>query len=141
MSFLIRNKTSGPAVDVEIKDLGITVKVGVDFDLTNENPAKIANSTDLQSAITANDIVVIDPLDGTTELSLADSVATKNVANDPHWRLGAGSRINDLSDVDVTGASIGDVLRLGGTGSWDDTDPSTLAANQDIWETISADHL
>ena len=124
MSFLIRNKTSGPSVDVEIKDLGITIKVGVDFDLTNEDAVGIADSSDLAIKFAAGDLVVIDPLDGVTELSAVDSAAVTSVANDPHWRVGSGARIGDLSDVDVTSGSVGDVLMLGGGGTWTDTDPS-----------------
>lgn len=118
MSFLIRNKTASPVV---INDMGFTIPAGVgsppvyDFDLTHESANNIASSADLIAAIVAGDLVVLDPLDGVTELSSAISQQIVQVHNDPHYRIRGGT-LNQLDDVDLTGSSTGYVLQQNGSG-------------------------
>lgn len=133
MSFTIRNKTSGPSVAIDIRDITVHVPAGADVSLTTSNALQVAKSADLLSRIAAGDIVVLDPLDGTTELSSSDSAAVVVSANDPHWRLGAGARIGDLGDVDLTGISDGEpIVYSSGTfvaGSAEAITLSTIGGN------------
>ena len=116
MSFIIRNISAGsPQPDVVLPDIGLTIpgagNGGPDFDAITEQPNDIAMSTDLASAITGGFLIVLDPLDGTTPLTVAQSLELVSVHNDPHYRI-RGADINQLDDVDVTGAQPGDVLQL-----------------------------
>ena len=73
MSLVVRNKTSGPAVDVPLDDLGVTVAVGVDCNLHEHNSVtEIIDSLDLEAAINADEILLLDP--SSSELSKADSL-------------------------------------------------------------------
>lgn len=100
MSFLIRNIGVG---DVEIGDLGITVDDGTDYDLTQEEPDAIRTSEDLPALISAGNIRVLDPLDGITLLSEADSLECVAVTNDPHFRI-RGGELQQLDDVNMFGS-------------------------------------
>ena len=82
MSFIIRNLTGS---GIALNDLGLTIPASSDYDLVGERPQGIATSTDLVAAIVAGDIVVLDPLDGTTPLSAAASQEIVEVHNDPHY--------------------------------------------------------
>jgi hypothetical protein len=140
MALNIEN-TSGATLD--INDLGITLAIGEIVDLTVEaDPVLVARSAtggDLDSLVTAPSLVVKDPIDGVTNLSVAEGRTALRAHNETHWRVGSGARIGDISDVDTTGASIGDVLTLNGSGVWEDSAPATLPANQDVWETVASD--
>lgn len=142
MSFLIRNKTASV---IEIVDLGIDVPVGTDVDLLQEAPQDVQDSGltggSLNVAITAGDIVVLDPKDGTTELSSSDSITVVQVHNNPNWGIN-GAFLGELSDVDTTGAVDGDVLQLDNAGSYNVVSPATLAGGinfddlNDITDTV-----
>ena len=138
MAFFIRNKTAGAIV---IPDLGFTIPAGATFEIDTEQPQDVANSTDLQAAISANattgpgstpGLVVIDPIDGTTELSVADSQAVALSHNDPHWGI-RGADIDQLDDVDTTTSAptTNDLLQWDGT-NWVPVPPGTVAGNIDL---------
>ena len=86
MSFIIRNKTTGPAIDLDIGDLGTTLHAGEDLDVKNISPEQIAISTDLPDFISSGDIVVLDPLGSGSELTQAGSLQVVAQANDPITR-------------------------------------------------------
>ena len=86
MSFIIRNKTSGPAVDIDLGDLGITLHAGEDLDLKNTSPEQIAISEDLPAFIGTGEIVVLDPLGSGSELTQAGSLDVVSQFNDPITR-------------------------------------------------------
>jgi len=132
MSFFIRNKTSGA---IAINDLGLTIPAGVgsppqfDYDLITEDPRQIAVSADLIAQIVAGNIVVLDPLDGTTELSAAVSQEIVEVHNDPHYRIRGGT-LTQLEDVDTTGCTGGCVLTYNdGDAEWQPNSPSNIAGD------------
>lgn len=83
-------------------------------DLGQESAADVARSTDLVDAIGAGDVIVLDPLDGATQLSAANSLTAVGVHNDPHFRI-VGGRINDIDDVDTTIIATDDALIFTGT--------------------------
>lgn len=116
MALNIEN-TSGGVLDVN--DLGITMAVSevVDIELVSDpqTVAISAASGDLNTLITAGDLTVKDPIDGTTNLSVADGLSATRSHNETHWRLGSGSRIGDLSDVDTSGLGTSQVLEFNGT--------------------------
>lgn len=129
MSFLIRNKTGGTIV---LNDIGLSIPPNSDFDLTSEQPNDIAMSDDLVSAIQLGNIVVLDPIGGSphVELNAAQSEEVVRVHNDPHYRIRGGT-LNQLEDVDLTGAQPGDLLVLGGSpsGIYVVTPPQQALAN------------
>ncbi len=118
MSFIIEN-VSSPSVDVEISDLSITVPAGGTYDLTTEQAQDVANSTDLIAAINADDILVLDPLDGVTQLTKAQSLVVAGVANDAHYRI-VGGELDQLDDVDAASPTEDSILRFNSTtGKWE----------------------
>jgi len=98
MSFIIRNIAGAP---VEIDDIGIRLEIGEDVSLAEEASKDIAVSDDLVLAIQSSDIIVLDPLDGSTPLTLAQSVEAVQVANDTHFRI-RGGELSQLDDVSNT---------------------------------------
>lgn len=129
MSFLIKNKTGA---DIEINDLGLTIPAGGGspdsgiFDLAFEDPRHVADSDDLVAQVQAGDIVVLDPLDGTTELSTATAVEVIRVHNDPHYRI-RGGRIFDIDDV--SGSTVGltnEVLQWNGSNAFTASTPGSI---------------
>lgn len=117
MAFNVEN-TSGSLLD--ISDLGITLTIGEISDLSlRSDPQQLALSAqsgeELSDLITAGTLVIKDPIDGTTNLSVADGLAVARAINDTHWRIGAGGRIDDISDVDTTGITTDDVLQWNGS--------------------------
>lgn len=125
MSFIIRNLT-GSAISID--DLGLTLPASADLDIASEQPQDVALSDDLVAAIQANDVAVLDPLDGTTPLNAARSEEIVRVHNDPHYRIRGGT-LDQLEDVDLTGASTDFVLQQNGSGVYVAVAPSTLASN------------
>lgn len=121
MAFIIRNVTGSAIV---LDDIGITIPANSLFDLTAEQPNDIASSDDLKASVSAGDIRVLDPLTtggspvhgGSPEVYLtnAEGEFVVGVHNDPHFRIN-GATLNQLEDVDLTGANPGDVLQLGGS--------------------------
>lgn len=131
MSFIIRNKTAGA---IAINDLGLTIPAGVgsppvfDYNLISEDPRQIATSVDIVTQIQAGNLVALDPLDGATELSAVQSQEIVEVHNDPHYRI-RGGELNQLDDVDTTGASPNDVLQLNGSGTYITATPDDIVGN------------
>ena len=117
MAFIIENGTAGP---LEIEDLGITLAIGQISDIsTRADPQDVALSmepgNEMFDKITAGDLVVKDPLDGVTDLSVADAIPCLQSINDPHFRVGAGALIGDISDVTLTSLVTDEVLQFNGT--------------------------
>lgn len=129
MSFIVRNLTAGA---VAINDLGIELAAAEDYDMRYESSQDVQASGqtggDLNVGITAGNLIVLDPKDGVTPLTQANSLIVVQVHNDPNWGI-RGAVINDLDDVDTAGASIGDVLQIGGAGDFIVTAPATLAGD------------
>ena len=117
MAFIIENGTGSP---LEIDDLGITLEIGEITELaTRTQPQDVALSmevgNELYTLVNAGDVVVKDPLDGVTDLSVADAITCLQSINDPHFRVGAGALIGDVSDVVFTGLVINEVLQFDGS--------------------------
>ena len=117
MAFIIENGTAGV---LEIEDLGITLGVGQIADLsTRTQPQDIALSMEsgeeLNTLITSGAVIVKDPLDGVTDLSVADAITCFQSINDPHFRVGAGALIGDISDVNFTSLVTDEVLKYNGS--------------------------
>jgi len=129
MSFIVRNISLGA---VALDDLGLEIALSEDYDMLQEPAADVQASGavggSLNVEINAGNLIVLDPRDGVTPLSQADSILVVQVHNDPNWGI-RGAVINDLDDVDTSGATTGDVLQLGGGGSYTVVPPSTLAAD------------
>lgn len=95
MSFILRNISGGI---VEINDLGITLEVAEDYNLSGEAPQDISLSQDLPAAITAAQLIILDPLDGVTPLLLTESLNVIAATNLPNYRT-FGTTIDQLDDV------------------------------------------
>ena len=143
MAFIIENGTGSP---LEIDDLGIRLDVGEITELgTRTQPQEVALSmevgNELYTLINAGDIVVKDPLDGVTDLSIADAITCLQSINDPHWRVGAGALIGDISDVVLTAPAVDQVLQFNGS-TWQNA-PLTSGFFQLEWRfqtsTVAAD--
>lgn len=94
MAFNVENG-SGSTLDID--DLGITLDTGEITDLAlRGDPAIIAISAqsgdEISTLITSGDLIVKDPIDGTTNLNVADGLACARSINDPHFNL-ADSRV------------------------------------------------
>lgn len=112
MSFIIRNTSAG---SVLINDLGINLTApGDEHDLSQEPANDIAISSDLSFNITAGNIIVLDPLDGITPLTIAESLDLIAASNDPHYRIRGGT-LNQINDVSLTNPSLNDILQFDGT--------------------------
>jgi len=98
MSLFIKNIDT---VNVSIDDLGITLVPNEEYDLTQDRPNAIANSTDLSAALTAGTISVLDPLDDVTPLSLAQAQLAISTMNDANFRI-RGGELDQLDDVDAS---------------------------------------
>ncbi len=129
MSFIVRNLTAGA---IALNDLGLEIAAGANYDMLDEAAQDVQASGqtggDLNTEVNAGNLIVINPKDGVTQLSQSDSITVIQVHNDPNWGI-RGAVINDLDDVDTTGAAIGDVLQIGGTGSFAVVTPSVLGGN------------
>ena len=132
MAFNIEN---GSGSTLDINDFGIQLALGEIVDLAQlADPQTITisaqASNELSTLITSGDVIVKDPIDGVTDLSVADGLEVARSQNDPHWRVGAGSRIGDISDVDVTGVADGNALVFASAGSeWTPVDPATIGGS------------
>jgi hypothetical protein len=121
MAFLIENGTGSP---LSIDDLGITLEVGETTELaTRTQPQEVALSmetgNELHTLVSSGDVVVKDPLTGVSDLSVAEAIDCLRSINDPHYRVGAGARIGDISDVDLTGLADNYILEYdSGSGDW-----------------------
>ena len=132
MAFNIEN---GSGSTLDINDFGIQLTTGEIVDLAQlADPQTITisaqASNELSTLITSGDVIIKDPLDGVTDLSVADGLEVARSQNDPHWRVGAGSRIGDISDVDLTGEADTVVLQFdSGSGNYVVATPSQLAGD------------
>jgi hypothetical protein len=133
MSFIVRNLSGGT---LGIDDLGITLGIAEDYNLAQERPQDVAQSSDLPANITAGNVVVLDPLDGVTVLSVADAIELVSVTNDPHYRI-RGGLLNQLDDVDTTGLVNGQGLQYNSTSG--NFEVITPAGAQDIFATLTGD--
>ena len=129
MAFNIEN---GSGSTLDINDFGITLATSEITDLAlRSDPQLIALSAqvgnELETLITSGDVIIKDPLDGTTDLSVANGLAVARSQNDPHWRVGGGARIGDISDVTFTTPVLDDVLQFNGT-DWINIAPSAIGA-------------
>ena len=106
MSFIIRNISGGT---VEIDDLGIFIDSGDEYNLAEDDASDIAISSDLLDAIQGSNVIVLDPLDGVTPLTIPQSVEAIQVANDSHFRI-RGGELSQLDDVSNSAAPDGYVL-------------------------------
>ena len=117
--------------------------------LLSENPGNVAITQDLLDSIAAGDIEVLDPDDGTTALSEADSILAIQVANDPHFSGPAGFDFwaTFSADSGSTTADIpADTLSVVGTGVVTTsitgdilTIDGAAGAGQNLFETITGD--
>ncbi len=127
MSFIIRNLTAGA---VAVNDLGFEISAGADYDMLDEAPNDVQASGqvggDLNTEISAGNLIVLNPKDGLTQLTTTNSIAVIQLHNDPNWGIN-GAVLNDLDNVNTTGSVIGDVLQLDGTGGFSVVQPSVLA--------------
>ena len=94
MSFTVRKPGAGAVI---LDDLGITVTglAASERDLRDIEAADIAASADLASAISGGTLVVLDPRDDSTALSIADGELARITANDAHFGI-AGGRFGTL---------------------------------------------
>ena len=127
MSFIIRNLTAGT---VTIDDLGMEFAASADVDFLPEPAQDVAKSADLVAQITAGNLIVLDPNDGVTPLSSADSIKVVQVHNDPHWGIN-GADLNDLDDVNITTVNNGDLIQWNGS-TWVNVTPATVAGGMDL---------
>jgi hypothetical protein len=103
MSLVIQN-VSGAELDINDLGFGLASGAGSDLALTSESliVSTSASGGDLQILVTAGDLVVKDPFDSVTNLSITDALAVLRSHNDPHYRMPIGGRIADAIDVDLT---------------------------------------
>jgi hypothetical protein len=107
MGFIIRNISAGP---VTVDDLGIElINPGDEANLNQEAGQDIAISEDLPALVSASSIVVLDPLDDSTPLSISDGLQVIANANAPNYRIFGGA-LTQLNDVDLTGIIDGQAL-------------------------------
>lgn len=137
MAFNIENGTAGI---LEINDLGITLGIGEISDLsTRTEPQNVALSMkpgqELYALITIGDVIVKDPLDGVTNLSVADAIVCFQSINDPHFRVGAGALIGDISDVTLTAPAANEILKFNGS-TWQNA-PLTSSGSLDVVATFA----
>jgi len=106
---------------ISVSDLGFDLDTGGSIDLVLEsNPSDVARSAsgagnDLFDLITIGSLVVKDPIDGVSNLSIADGITACREHNETHYRLGSGARISDASDVNLAGLTASDVMQWNGT--------------------------
>ena len=120
MAFNVEN-ASGAALAVD--DLGITLETGEIIDLAQQGQfdtilVSLQTGNEINNLITSGDLIVKDPLLG-TDLIIADALLCVLSFGDPHYRVGVGARIGDVSDVTLTAPADGEVLAYNiGSGNW-----------------------
>jgi hypothetical protein len=118
---------------VVIDDLGITLTGAISaiVDITDHAPENLARSADLLAAITADDILIVDPRDDTnaTILTKAESTAAVNRSNDTHFGI-SGGRFGAVDDPTVTpGADF--IIQYNSTGDAAEyIDPADFMSDQ-----------
>ncbi len=103
---LIRNIAGAP---VNIDDIGISLATAEEYDLSLETPRVVFTSDDLRARINASEIIVLDPLDNITALSISESLEVIDHYNESNFRS-FGTDINQLTDVTSVGVIDGQIL-------------------------------
>ena len=100
MSFTVLKPGAGA---VELNDLGITVEgvASSTRDLRDLDATDLALSVDLQAAIAGGTLVVLDPRDDTTQLSVTEGEKVRINANDSHYGV-QGGRLGAIDDPSAT---------------------------------------
>jgi len=136
MSLIVRNISGTP---IEADDIGVHIESAEDYDITDTSPVDIAASNDIVDLIQNGFLIVLDPLDDATPLTIDQSIECIRSANDTHYRI-RGAELNQLDDVDVTSPTDGYVLTFdnndstwkpqpsGGAGSGEANTASNLGA-------------
>jgi len=106
MAFVVKNISGGV---LSLDDIGITLAIGEEYNLVEEQGNEVATSEDLLDAINAADAVFLDPLDDVTELSLAESLNVYETINNPNYRI-FGGELDQLDDVNLTAPTPNQVL-------------------------------
>jgi len=127
MTFIVEN---GSGSNLDIAFLGITLLTGATTNLAGRSdPEDIAEHSqvgeELHTLILAGNLIIKDPIDGVTDLSAADGVVCAQSINDPHYRVGPGARIGDVSDIGLTSPVVDDLLQFNGT-TWVNIPASTI---------------
>ncbi len=150
MALIIEN-ISGAELDVD--DLGFSLATGATMDLSIEaDPYVVANSAlsggDINALITSGSIVVKDPNDNVTNLSMAEALIACRTHNDPPYQLmrltgsvaQSANGIKTFNDRVIIGPT-GDLVfeeTGAGTNVVGFTAPAALAADT-IWTLPNAD--
>jgi len=130
MALIVENASGA---NLDINDLGITLETGEIADLTALASVQDIHlvsqpGEELTTLITAGDILVKDPIDEVTDLSVADALDCARAIAAPNYRIGPGGRLGDISDIDITGLTDGFVIQFNnGTGNYELVSPSTVA--------------
>ncbi len=106
MAFVVKNISGGP---LSLDDIGLTLAIGEEYDLVEEQGNEVSTSDDLLDAINNGDAVFLDPLDDLTELSLAESVEVFDTINHPNYRIFGGD-LDQLDDVVLNSPLVDQVL-------------------------------
>ena len=135
MGFLIRN-ISGSIV--EINDLGIFLDVNDEYNLVEDAPSDVALSSDLVDSIQSADIVVLDPLDDVTPLTITRSLEVISTTNNPNYRIHGGT-ISQLEDVSNVTSPDGYVLSYNEISQlWEPSPPgSSSGDNTSVREAVN----
>ena len=115
MGLILRN-ISG--VLYPINDIGITLQVGEDYDLLQEDPIVVSSSSidgDCFTAISNGFVQVLDPLDDSTPLIISAALDALREHNSSNYRLGKGARILDAADTLITAPILNEQLQYNGT--------------------------
>lgn len=134
MASLIIRKLVG--ADVVLDDLGLTIQgvIGTEFDLLSESAENVSLSTDTTDAITAGDLICLDPRDNTTVLSLADSLLCIQNHNLTHYGI-AGGRFGAIDDPSYTPVT-GNVVVVSAGGDAEEVAPETIINTAAVTEAI-----
>jgi hypothetical protein len=134
MASLIIRKLIG--TDIVLDDLGLTIQgvIGTEFDLMSESAENVSLSTDTVAAITASLLIVLDPRDNTTVLSVADSILAIQNHNLTHFGIAGGrfGAIDDPSYVPVTG----NVVVVSASGDAEEVAPETIINSPGATEAV-----
>lgn len=136
MASLIVRKLNASVITLD--DIGITLigTAGTERDLLSEQANDISLSADLAAAITNGDVIILDPRDGTTALSIANSILVVQNHNLSHYGI-SGGRFDGL---DAPGSAPLDKFIVEydtGSGQYIQVDPATvIEENSDAVSTV-----
>jgi len=127
MSFFVRKPGAAP---ITVEDLGITITgiAGVERDLRDIESTDISNSADLATEIAAGTLIVLDPRDNTTALTIANGEIARANANDTHYGV-SGGRFGQLDDPAFVPTNNFLVEFDSGTAQMVQIDPSAVIAS------------